>query len=167
MKIIAHRGNLNGPDPARENTIEQAEKCFALGFDVELDAWHIDGNMFLGHDEPNTKIDPMWILRPNHKLWLHWKNTDGLLWAMYGFEFLLNPIFSNYFMHDNEPFVETTSGAYWLYPGTPITDDMLSAPAIVACLPELAPDWDTSQATHICTDYPIMYREKYMRTVSQ
>jgi hypothetical protein len=39
MKIIAHRGNLYGPDPETENTIEQAERCFAICFDVELDIW--------------------------------------------------------------------------------------------------------------------------------
>jgi len=64
-------------------------------------------------------------------------------------------------MHTDEPFVKVSDGSLWLYPGTPITDEMLSAPAIVACLPELAPDWDLTHATHICTDYPVKYAEKY------
>jgi len=163
MKIIAHRGNLYGPDPETENTQNQAQKCLDMGFDVELDLWYIKktGGLMLGHDGPNMPTDVTWIWAKSPMLWMHWKETDGIMWAIYGLSVCLEPLFANHFMHEKEPFARTTSGAYWLYPGTPITDEMRSAPAIVACLPELAPDWDLTHATHICTDYPVKYAEKY------
>ena len=37
MKLIAHRGNLSGPDRERENTTDTIRKALEEGFDVELD----------------------------------------------------------------------------------------------------------------------------------
>lgn len=157
MKIIAHRGNLNGPEPATENTIEQAEKCFALGLDVELDIWCVDGRFYLGHYEPQQPVFYPWLNDHARRLWLHCKNQEAAQELPH----------LNCFLHDKDPEVFTTKGSIWLYPGTEIKTTFGRNKPVVACLPELAPDWDISQATHICTDYPIMYREKYMRTVSQ
>ena len=57
MLKIAHRGNLYGPDPERENTIEVISEALALGYDVEIDIWLVDGKLYLGHDEPTYLID--------------------------------------------------------------------------------------------------------------
>jgi len=162
MKIIAHRGNLNGPDPATENTIAQLLRAINEGFEIELDTWYHKGGIYIGHDGPKNKISYTQLLELTESGWIHWKNEaiiDFFAFAVGGFVPVSN---QRYFCHDKEPFTKTLNGCYWLYPGTPITDDMLSAPAIVACLPELAPEWDISRATHICTDYPFKYREKYL-----
>ena len=37
MKLIAHRGNIDGPNPETENTPEQIVKCIDQGYDVEVD----------------------------------------------------------------------------------------------------------------------------------
>ena len=37
MKLISHRGNINGPDLEKENTIEQIFIAIGKGFDVEVD----------------------------------------------------------------------------------------------------------------------------------
>ena len=37
MKLIAHRGNINGSEPDNENSPEYIDKCIELGFDVEID----------------------------------------------------------------------------------------------------------------------------------
>ena len=42
MKVISHRGNLNGPNKQTENTIESIKTAINLGFDVEIDVWYID-----------------------------------------------------------------------------------------------------------------------------
>ena len=58
MKIIAHRGNLNGPDPETENTPNQILKAIDAGFEVEVDMWfHGQNRLMLGHDRPTTHIE--------------------------------------------------------------------------------------------------------------
>ena len=37
MKIIAHRGNINGSNPLTENQPETIDKAIELGFDVEVE----------------------------------------------------------------------------------------------------------------------------------
>ena len=56
MKFIAHRGNLNGPEPDKENSITQIKKCIELGFDVEIDLRVINEELWLGHDQPKVKV---------------------------------------------------------------------------------------------------------------
>jgi len=156
MKIIAHRGNLYGPNQETENTIEHAEKCFALGFDVELDVWYMEnGQWFFGHDEPRTKIEWRWLHQNMGNLWLHVKNprtAQMLCGRLYNF---------NAFAHEKDPFCLTSHGDLWFYPGTEIKYGPIDYYSIVACLPEIAPDWDLNHATHICTDYPVRYAEQY------
>ena len=160
MKIIAHRGNLNGPDPATENTIEQSEKCFALGFDVEVDVWHTSKGFYMGHDKPLHYVSHGWLINNKDKLFIHAKGTKAL-------STLIANEDMHCFAHKSDDVALTSFNWLWHYPGVKIFKPDGWVIGVVACLPELAPDWDTSQATHICTDYPIMYREKYMRTVSQ
>ena len=50
MLKISHRGNVNGPDLEKENTIEQIFIAIGKGFDVEVDVWVIDGLIFFIRD---------------------------------------------------------------------------------------------------------------------
>ena len=50
MLKIAHRGNINGPDLEKENSIDQIFIAIGKGFDVEVDIWVIDGLIFFGND---------------------------------------------------------------------------------------------------------------------
>ena len=34
MKLIAHRGNISGPEPERENTMDYIEEAIQLGYDA-------------------------------------------------------------------------------------------------------------------------------------
>ena len=52
MKLIAHRGNINGINPQRENTIDYIEEAIELGYDVEIDLNLHKGGFYLGHDKP-------------------------------------------------------------------------------------------------------------------
>ena len=64
MKIISHRGNLNGPDPQKENSPEYLAKALEKGFDVEIDIWLKEKeDIYLGHDEPTYLIDLKFILK--------------------------------------------------------------------------------------------------------
>ena len=61
MIFISHRGNLDGLNPDRENSPEYIDEAIKLGFDVEIDVRTKDGELWLGHDEPQYKVSEMWL----------------------------------------------------------------------------------------------------------
>ena len=56
MRIISHRGYIDGEDYTLENNPEQIRKMLEINFDVEIDVWYNDG-FYLGHDEERYKVD--------------------------------------------------------------------------------------------------------------
>ena len=52
MKIISHRGNIRGAIPDKENRPSYIDCAIGSGYDVEIDLRMIDGELWLGHDEP-------------------------------------------------------------------------------------------------------------------
>lgn len=116
MIYIAHRGNINGPDPDNENRPEYLLKAIEKGFYVETDLWvDDDENLFLGHDSPQYKIKIDFLLEIKNKLFCHCKNIKALYF-----------IIKNYpeiecFFHDNDKCVLTSKNHIWNYPGTELT----------------------------------------------
>ena len=55
MKIISHRGNLNGPESETENSPQKIEQALKLGYECEIDVWYESGNFTLCHDFKNNK----------------------------------------------------------------------------------------------------------------
>ena len=110
MRLISHRGNLNGPNKERENHPDYIWEALQAGYEVEIDVWWVDGKFKLGHDEP--QYDFPFSLIENHysKLWIHCKNMDLLS--------QLNELDSsgsklNYFSHENDLGVLTSRGYIW------------------------------------------------------
>lgn len=107
MNYISHRGNLDGKS-ASENHPDQINRCLDLGFDVEIDTWYVDGEFYLGHDEPQYKVKFDFFL--NKKLWVHCKNVAALA-ALKG------PFYNiNCFFIDRDDCVLTSKGNIWLSP---------------------------------------------------
>lgn len=143
--MIAHRGNINGPNPERENAPDYIQEALDAGYDVEVDLWHVDGKWFLGHDEPKYEIDPRFLV--NENLWIHCKNTaalDEIQMMMNVLSRLRKP---NYFWHEEDERTLTSQGLIWTYPGKEL------AHLSIAVLPERFPDWDISKAIGFCSDY--------------
>ena len=46
MILISHRGNTNGVNHEKENSISYIEDALNLGFDVEVDVWYKDGDFY-------------------------------------------------------------------------------------------------------------------------
>lgn len=110
MKLISHRGNLEGPNPERENHPDYIYEAIQAGYDVEIDVWWIDGKFKLGHDEP--QYDFPFDLFNNYytKLWIHCKNMDALS-QLNGLD--SNGMKLNYFSHENDLGVLTSKGYIW------------------------------------------------------
>ena len=78
MRLIAHRGNINGKNPFYENSPKYCQDAIDKGFDVEIDLRLIDQDFFLGHDRPEMRIELEEILKLASSLWIHCKNIQVL-----------------------------------------------------------------------------------------
>lgn len=109
MILIAHRGNVNGPNEKLENSVEYINTAIKLGFNVEVDIWWYNNCYYLGHDFPQWKITDKKLLS-NKNIWFHAKNLEAL-------EKLINIKNCNVFWHQNDDFTLTSAGFIWTYPG--------------------------------------------------
>ena len=110
MKLISHRGNLNGPNKERENHPDYIYEAIQAGYDVEIDVWWVDGKFKLGHDEPQYDFPFDLFNNFYNKLWIHCKNMDALSQLN---ELDSNGSKLNYFSHDEDLGVLTSRGYIW------------------------------------------------------
>lgn len=122
MKFISHRGNLEKKVKHEENTTEKIEYCISLGFDVEIDIWLISGDLYLGHDGPEQKIQLTFLNENKKHLWIHTKNIESLLQLRTQF---------NCFWHQEDDYALTSNGNIWVYPGKKLIKDS------IAVMPEI------------------------------
>ena len=142
MKLIAHKGNINGPDPSKENTPEQIEWCIDNGYDVEIDiSYNPDKDKFyLGHDEHQHEVNWWWLAGKSARLCIHCKDLTTL------HEFTANTSGYNYFWHQGDDYTLTSKGQIWASSGKPYKDDTV----IVVENPEDVKEYD---CYGICSDY--------------
>ena len=136
MKIIAHRGNTNGPK-SDENHPIYLEKALLKGYDIEADIWVIENKIFLGHDKPTYNININNLFEIKDNLWIHCKNLDAL-------SYFDKEVF-NFFWHENDKFTLTSKGFIWTYP-----NELLSRKSVVV---DLSLKNNNLDVYGICTDY--------------
>lgn len=144
QRFICHRGNLERKELPTENDPDLLDKRIADGYDVELDVWYKDNQLFLGHDEPEHRITFEWLMESSKK-YIHTKNAQTL-------EYLLlrcgkegyNP---NLFYHTGEHYSLTTRNHIVVLPGQEILVGSVNM------MPEMSPTpKDSSQAYAVCSD---------------
>ena len=142
--LIAHRGNMDGPSPEYENKPNYVFGALRGYNDVhvEIDVWRIEGELLLGHDSPQHKINDDFLV--DAKLWCHAKNMEV-------FEYMLNNPLVHCFWHQNDDFVLTSRGYIWTYPGKPLVEKS------ICVLPEQV-NQDPTPAVGICSDFIDRYR---------
>jgi len=113
MILISHRGNIDGKDTLKENTVEYIQSAIDLGFDVEVDVWNIDGHLLLGHDGPVKEQEVSIDFLQKKEIWCHAKNIDAL------YELVLNGV--HCFFHDSDEVVLTSKQILWTFPGNALT----------------------------------------------
>ena len=67
MKIISHRGNIDGVNTDTENDPNQIDKVIHMGYDVEIDLRIKDDRLFLGHDYLQYEINIEWLNKRKNK----------------------------------------------------------------------------------------------------
>lgn len=149
MKLIAHRGNVYGPDNEKENSPDHILNAIDLGFDVEIDVWGKDNDLFLGHSEPQYDVDNSFIENFSDKFWVHCKNLE----ALYICNFLLKDI--NFFWHQEDDYALTSKKIFWTYPGKHLSTNS------ILVLPEKNNYEDLGGKFYgICSDYVLNIKEK-------
>jgi len=141
MKLIAHRGLINGPNHHIENSKMQITIALNKGFDVEVDVWYIRDCWYLGHDMPQYQTDIEFLSQP--KFWIHAKNIDAL--------YQLTKTKLNYFWHEEDKFTLTSHGYIWTYPNNQLTEHSIC----------VMPNWHDGELQNakiagcygICSDY--------------
>ena len=141
MKLIAHRGNVNGPDPLTENTPEKIESAIAAGYDVEIDIWYDEeGKLWLGHDEPTYEITWWWLAGKQEYLWIHCKDFRTF------HEFSHNTSGYNYFFHQGDDYTLTSKEYIWSSPGKSYTPNTIR-------MVDTKEDTKEYDCYAICSDY--------------
>ncbi len=143
MIIISHRGNIRGPVPDKENRPSYIDCAIGNGYHVEIDVRSIDGELWLGHDEPQYRVDHNWLNKRRHYLWLHCKNLEAAkeCWEYHSF------------CHTSDPFTYTSTGKIWLHDLSMGIDENTIIPLIHKdSVDEFIPDVNPFG---ICTDYPV------------
>lgn len=143
MIIISHRGNIRGPIPDKENRPSYIDCAIGNGYHVEIDVRSIDGELWLGHDFPQYKVDHNWLDKRRNYLWLHCKNLEAAkeCWAYHSF------------CHTSDPFTYTSTGKMWLHDLSMKIDGNVIIPLIdrddVECFIPIG-----EKPFGVCTDYP-------------
>lgn len=146
MKLISHRGNLEGPNPERENHPDYIIEAIQAGYDVEIDVWFKDGKFYLGHDEPQYLFPYDLLNGFYNKLWIHCKDMDSLS--------NLNELDSNgsklnYFSHENDLGVLTSRGYIW-------SANLYKRGILV--MPEMFDKEPNEDTLGVCSDYIVNYK---------
>lgn len=143
---IAHRGLVDGPNPALENrrgkieglVVEEGKVC-------EVDVWFLQGEYWLGHDGPMEHVDFSWLLKHKDRLLIHTKNVEAFssftfLRSHGGYDF-------HFFYHGTEDVVFTSRGIVIPYPGIDVY------PGWIHMMPESALPKNNYGPVAICSDF--------------
>ena len=142
MKIISHRGNLNGPNSCRENSPEAIFRASSYGYNVEVDLWIINNCFYFGHDIPKYKITKDFIEKISNNTFFHIKCC---------IEAELSTKL-NYFIQNEEPQVITSAGQIWCHSSYPIFN--WKSILTLSETQNIFLDEKLNKCYGICTDYP-------------
>ncbi len=145
MLLISHRGNLNGPNSELENSPEYIESALKQGFDVETDIWANGSELFLGHDQPQYKINLDFLNSYKDRLFIHCKSLEAL-------DYMSNLDGFNYFWHQNDDYTLTSKGYIWTYPNKSVTKKN------ILVIKEKINKDKLPNCLGICSDYVFLYK---------
>jgi len=150
MIIISHRGNTTGPNTAAagENHPKSIQYVLQQGFYAEVDVWWED-RWLLGHDKGTYPVSDEFFF--NDHLFVHCKNIPAMI------RLRPHPLINAFFHQNDDITILSNSKQVWHYPNDKIA---LEADSI-AVMPEIVGEWaGIEKCWGICTDNPILYKEK-------
>jgi hypothetical protein len=168
IEIISHRGNLEGPEPTFENKMETFQKAMDLGYSLELDIWHKDDGLYLGHDGPDTKTSFEELLKltigyPYQNVYVHCKTLETLQECVKEIPLGLFSCFVPFF-HDVDDCIMLMNGVVWIHPHA--TKKSLHRPShsILVCPDPIKNNYidelPWNEYAGVCTDFPLLIQKK-------
>ena len=141
--IISHLGNINGPEPERENTFSYIQAARKAGWHVCMRVIFRYGKFLLPHANGYDVIQPAFLARQHY--WscaLSPETVDALC-----------EINAHCFLAAAEHPTLTSAQFVWTPPPHYLT------PRAIALFPEAGPEnWlSTSEPAGVCSDYPAQY----------
>lgn len=156
MKIIAHRGNLEGTNPSRENSLDYIDEAIAAGFDVEIDVRCEDHKFYLGHDEPQYYVPMTWLFKRKDKLWIHCKDVKSME------VFSTSPVDFHYFWHETDCYTVTSKGFGLVLVGQfPFKNSVIIMPEKIDLYFPPHGDEYIKNSYGIITDKAILYKNRF------
>ena len=155
MKVIAHRGLLDGPDLSLENNPDYISHYLShfTGLYAEVDLWITDEKFYLGHDSPQYLISESFLHEFIDQLILHVKINFDNSSGFSSFSSLCKAGF-HLFSHDSDDFSFTSKGWIWAHPRLNLI------PGTIAVMPEnylsinqLVPIISRAMVKGVCTDH--------------
>jgi hypothetical protein len=107
MLLISHRGNVDGMNPDRENSIPYINGALNLGFSVMVDVWFVGGTLALGNHRPQYGINAEFLRNPQI---ICKARSAATLNALMDMDL-------HCFANDRDDYSVTTEGYVWIYPG--------------------------------------------------
>jgi hypothetical protein len=149
MLLISHRGNISGPQPDFENNPRFILDAMNKGYDVEVDLRFKEGELYLGHDFAEHRINYDFLELNSHKLWVHCKDALSL-------SFCMNFQKINFFWHQEDDYTLTSKNIVWAYPGQlPVSEyTIMVMPEVVSWSVQEVYDM---QPYGVCSDYVFKY----------
>jgi glycerophosphoryl diester phosphodiesterase len=145
MVLIAHRGNTDGKNVERENTVSYITEALKQGYHCEIDLFKFDGTHFyLGHDDAGDKVTPQWL--GSNPLWCHAKNFETLQACV--------QLGIHCFFHQSDNYTITSQGWIWAYPGMP------GGRYAIAVHPERLTEEELDRFGGLCSDHVNNYKHK-------
>lgn len=154
MRLIAHRGNMEGPNPELENSPDYIFKAMDHGFDVEIDVWGVKGEfqdeLWLGHDGPTHRMKDYFghfDYLGDSRIWYHCKNIEAVV--------ICNEQGhggTNFFFHDSDDMTLTSRGQFWTYPNKPLLSNNS-----ICVMPELNNQEVPEYIFGVCSDFVMKY----------
>jgi len=145
MELIAHRGNIFGPQPEIENSPEYIDEAIRQLYKAEIDLWSVRGELFLGHDSPIYLIDFDYLFDRRDFIYVHLKGRFEE-----GNACLINDL--NWFKHHDERFVFTNFGDKWYFPSAEIMSDGVNLMPEYSSTVELFIS-KMNRDVRVCSDY--------------
>lgn len=147
--FIAHRGNISGPNPARENQPTYINEALNLGYHVEIDVWLLGSKYYLGHDKPTYIVSPQ--LMSHYRVWSHCKNLAAL-------DVLTKNPEANCFAHNTDDYVLTSKSYIWTHYNS---KEKLTNNSIIVLPERTNGRMDLNQCAGFCSDNIEEYRLQY------
>lgn len=145
MDMISHRGNVNGKNIEKENSLEYLLEALDEGFDIEFDVWFVDNNFYIGSNQPKQLIDYSFL--QGKRKWINCKNPEAF------FMLYDDPSVHCFYLDDNK--YTLTNCKYIITTGKICKD-------AICLLPECSEKKYTSEELEscagICSDYIVKYK---------